>query len=135
MIQRAAVTRVRRATARYRSRRSQPGEELARVLIKRGASGLGLFELAALDCHTVILSDTSVGMLILSTYELNRRQVSNESIKFHQARKFADTTFGRIAYVEKGAGPVRCLSTASPSTASRGAMSSTISRRATMYRT
>ena len=26
--------------------------------------------------------------------------------EFHQARKFADTTFGRIAYVEKGAGPV-----------------------------
>ena len=26
--------------------------------------------------------------------------------EFHQARKFADTTFGRIAYVEKGDGPV-----------------------------
>jgi len=26
--------------------------------------------------------------------------------EFHQARKFADTTFGRIAYVEKGSGPV-----------------------------
>jgi len=26
--------------------------------------------------------------------------------EFHEARKFADTTFGRIAYVEKGAGPV-----------------------------
>ena len=25
--------------------------------------------------------------------------------EFHQARKFADTTFGRIAYVEKGTGP------------------------------
>ncbi len=25
--------------------------------------------------------------------------------EFHQARKFADTTFGRIAYVEQGAGP------------------------------
>ncbi len=25
--------------------------------------------------------------------------------EFHQARKFADTTFGRIAYVEKGGGP------------------------------
>ena len=25
--------------------------------------------------------------------------------EFHQARKFADTTFGRIAYVEKGSGP------------------------------
>ncbi|MGH7923500.1 MAG: alpha/beta fold hydrolase [Candidatus Binatus sp.] len=25
--------------------------------------------------------------------------------EFHQARKFADTTFGRIAYVDKGAGP------------------------------
>jgi haloalkane dehalogenase len=26
--------------------------------------------------------------------------------EFHQGRKFADTTFGRIAYVEKGSGPV-----------------------------
>jgi pimeloyl-ACP methyl ester carboxylesterase len=26
--------------------------------------------------------------------------------EFHQARKFADTTFGRVAYVEKGSGPV-----------------------------
>ena len=26
--------------------------------------------------------------------------------EFHQARKFVDTTFGRIAYVEKGEGPV-----------------------------
>ncbi len=25
--------------------------------------------------------------------------------EFHQARKFADTTFGRIAYVEKGSRP------------------------------
>ena len=29
-----------------------------------------------------------------------------KAAEFHQARKFADTTFGRIAYVEKGAGPV-----------------------------
>jgi pimeloyl-ACP methyl ester carboxylesterase len=29
-----------------------------------------------------------------------------KAAEFHQARKFADTTFGRIAYVEKGSGPV-----------------------------
>jgi len=29
-----------------------------------------------------------------------------KAAEFHQARKFADTTFGRIAYVEKGLGPV-----------------------------
>jgi haloalkane dehalogenase len=29
-----------------------------------------------------------------------------KAAEFHQARKFADTAFGRIAYVEKGAGPV-----------------------------
>ena len=29
-----------------------------------------------------------------------------KAAEFHQARKFADTTFGQIAYVEKGAGPV-----------------------------
>ena len=29
-----------------------------------------------------------------------------KAVQFHQARKFADTTFGRIAYVEKGEGPV-----------------------------
>lgn len=29
-----------------------------------------------------------------------------KAAEFHQARKFADTTFGRIAYVEKGTGPV-----------------------------
>jgi haloalkane dehalogenase len=28
-----------------------------------------------------------------------------KAAEFHQARKFADTTFGRIAYVEKGSGP------------------------------
>ena len=29
-----------------------------------------------------------------------------KAAEFHQARKFADTTFGQIAYVEKGSGPV-----------------------------
>ncbi|MFZ2059616.1 MAG: alpha/beta hydrolase [Candidatus Binatus sp.] len=29
-----------------------------------------------------------------------------KAAEFHQARKFADTTFGLIAYVEKGSGPV-----------------------------
>jgi haloalkane dehalogenase len=29
-----------------------------------------------------------------------------KAAEFHQARKFADTTFGQIAHVEKGAGPV-----------------------------
>jgi haloalkane dehalogenase len=29
-----------------------------------------------------------------------------KAAEFHQARKFADTTFGRTAYVEKGSGPV-----------------------------
>jgi haloalkane dehalogenase len=29
-----------------------------------------------------------------------------KAAEFNQARKFADTTFGRIAYVEKGSGPV-----------------------------
>ena len=29
-----------------------------------------------------------------------------KAAEFHQARKFADTTFGRIAYVEQGSGPV-----------------------------
>ena len=29
-----------------------------------------------------------------------------KAVQFHQARKFADTTFGRIAYLEKGEGPV-----------------------------
>jgi haloalkane dehalogenase len=29
-----------------------------------------------------------------------------KAAEFHQARKFADTSFGRIAYVEQGAGPV-----------------------------
>jgi len=29
-----------------------------------------------------------------------------KAAEFHQARKFADTTFGRIAFVEKGSGPV-----------------------------
>src|SRR5271166_6487985 len=29
-----------------------------------------------------------------------------KAAEFHQARKFAETEFGRIAYVEQGAGPV-----------------------------
>jgi len=28
-----------------------------------------------------------------------------KAAEFHQARKFAETAFGRIAYVENGAGP------------------------------
>ena len=35
-----------------------------------------------------------------------------KAAEFHQARKFADTTFGRIAYVEKGSGPVALSFTA-----------------------
>ena len=46
---------------------------------------------------------------------------------FHASRRFADVKSGRIAYVEAGtAGRRRSLSTACPSTAITGAMSSIV---------
>src|SRR5208282_2306128 len=54
-------------------------EQLARGLDERGAGRLGLLELAALDCHTVLMSDTYCWYAKCQPKPIiNRRQVSNE---------------------------------------------------------
>src|ERR1700722_4980418 len=46
----------------------------------------------------------TVGMLF-SHWRVTGGRLAMKAAEFHQARKFADTTFGRIAYVEKSSGP------------------------------
>src|SRR5208282_6904414 len=82
------------------------GEQLARGLDERGAGRLGLLELAALDCHTGLMSDTYCWYAKCRPKPITTGgRLAMKAAEFHQARKFAETASGRIAYVESGTGP------------------------------